>query len=99
MSVFLSPLHQPLAPRKLYPSVFLLMPDHLCTLHLFLTFLGWEWEGKEQKKKKNRAFEPGLSPEALPQGVSFVPSNLSEGERAKEQKPLHAPLPPAPLSW
>lgn len=55
--------------------------------------------GEREKKKKNRAFEPGLSPEALPQGVSFVPSNLSEGERAKEQKPLHAPLPPAPLSW
>lgn len=97
MSVFLSPLRQPLAPRKLYPSVFLLMPDHLYALHLFLTFLGWEWAGKEQRK--NRAFEPGLSPEALPQGVSFVPSNLSEGERAKEQKPLHAPLPPAPLFW
>lgn len=73
------------------------MPGHLCALHLFLTFPGLEWEGKEQRK--NRAFEPGLSPEALPRGVSFVPSNLSEGERAKEQKSLHAPLPPAPLSW
>lgn len=93
--LFLSPLRQPLAPRKLYPLVSLLVPGHLRAVHLFLTFLGWE--GKE--RRKNRAFEPGLSPEALPRGVSFAPSNLSEGERAKEQKPLHAPLPPAPLSW